>query len=179
MYIDHTWLRVPAGASRSVQVFDEALHGFPAEGQLGHDITEELWGRDNQISIEGWADRPFPADCGAPTLTGGAGIRVGAGRATETVIEHAGFSNAFGFVRWVGEGGGEPDGRVVVVAQECDENGVVDPSGDRVTATGNVNNGRFGVEFRHLDAEFGVLRAYFLGDFGAAPSDSEPRRAED
>lgn len=179
VYVDHTWLRVPAGASRPIQVFDEALHGFPEEEHLGRDITEELWARDNQISVEGWAERPFKADCGAPTLTGGAGISVGAGRATETVIDHAGFGNATGFVRWVGEGSGEPDGGVVVVARECDEDGVVDPIGDRVTAEGPVTNGRFGVEFRRsLDAEFGVLQAYYLGDFGAAPSDSEPRRAE-
>ncbi|MCV7255906.1 hypothetical protein H7J86_27430 [Mycobacterium hackensackense] len=179
VYVDHTWLRVPAGSSRRVRVFDEALHGFPEEDRIGHDITEELWGRDNQVSIEGWAERPFAADCGASTLTGGAGIRVGSGRATDTTIERAGFTQAAGEVRWVGEGGGHPNGSVVVVARETDENGVVDPIGDRVTAQATLHNGHFQVEFRRrLDSEFGVLQAYFLGGVGAAPSESDLRRAE-
>ncbi|MFE2425872.1 hypothetical protein ACFXJ5_03775 [Streptomyces sp. NPDC059373] len=178
VYIDHQWLRVPGGTSLPVQVFDEALAGFPeADGQ--GDVTELLWARDNKVSVEGWAERPFAADCGAPTLTGGAGIRVGSGRATVTRIEDARFGSARGTVEFVDSGGGAPDGKVVVVVQEADSAGVIDPIGDRVTADGTVHNGRFAMEFeRPLDAEHGVVQAHFLGDFGAAPSESEPVEAQ-
>lgn len=179
VYVDHTWLRVPAGASRPIQIFDEALYGFPEDGGDGGDVTEELWGIDNKVSVEGWAERPFAADCGAPTLTGGAGISVGAGRATLCELESAHFGYATGSVRFIDDDGGEPDGKVVVVGQESDEDGNIDPIGDRVTGEGTVRNGRFSMEFRRsLDSEYGVLQAHYLGDYGAAPSESERRRAE-
>ncbi|WP_030620714.1 hypothetical protein [Streptomyces fulvoviolaceus] len=179
VYIDHQWLRVPGGSSRPVWVFDEALAGFPEAAEYG-EITEELWGRDNKVSIEGWADRPFRADCGAPTLTGGAGIRVGSGRATEIRVLEASVSYASGTVEYVDGAGGAPDGKVIVVAQESDETGVINPIGDRVTGEGTVSNGQFGMEFnRRLDADHGVVQAHFLGDFGGAPSESEPVRVHD
>jgi hypothetical protein len=85
-------------------------------------------------------------------------------------------SSATGTVRFLDGSAGQPNGRVVVVARECDDQGGVDPIGDRVTADGPVNNGRFGLEFRRsLDADFGLLQAHYLGDFGAARSDSEPK----
>ncbi|SER33312.1 hypothetical protein [Streptomyces qinglanensis] len=173
VYLDHQWLRVPGGGSRPVQVFDEALAGFPEAEEYG-DITESLWGRDNKVSIEGWAERPFPSDCGAPTLTGGAGVRVGSGRATTTRVTEAYLSYAAGTVEYVDGAGGAPDGKIVVVAQEADESGIIDPIGDRVTVEGTVQNGQFSFEFRRpLDAEHGMVQAHFLGDFGAAPSESE------
>ena len=176
VFVEHSWLRVPARSSSRIRVFDEALRGFPEEAAIGGDITELLWAVDNEVSIEGWAERPFRADCGAPTLTGGAGLRVGAGRATDTVIDDARLGFVSGVVRWVGEGSGEPDGSVVLVVRECDANGVVDPIGDRVTMPATVTNGHFATEFRRvLDAEFGVVQAHFLGAYGAAPSESELR----
>lgn len=176
VYIDHQWLRVPGGGSLPVQVFDEALAGFPDTDEQGVS-TELLWARDNKVSIEGWADRPFPADCGAPTLTGGASIRVGSGRATVTRITEATLGFAAGTVEYIDGESGTPNGKVVVVAQEADSSGTVDPIGDRVTADGAVHNGRFELEFHALDADVGVLQAHFLGDFGAAPSESDPVEA--
>ncbi|NEC28377.1 hypothetical protein G3I20_17825 [Streptomyces sp. SID8111] len=177
VYLDHRWLRVPGGSSLPVQVFDEALAGFP---DTPGTVTEELWGRDNHVSIEGWADLPQPADCGAPTLTGGAGIRVGAGRATVTRLTEASLSFAEGTVDYVDDQGGAPEGTVLVVVQESDATGVIDPIGDRVTAQGTVHNGVFGFEYeRRLAAEHGVVQAHFLGAAGAAPSESAPRRADD
>lgn len=110
VYLEHQWLRVPGGASLPVQVFDEALWGFPEADGHG-EMSELLWSRDNEVSVEGWAERPFAADCGAPTLTGGVGIRVGAGRATETRIEEAHFGYAGGVVRFLDGGGERPTER--------------------------------------------------------------------
>jgi M6 family metalloprotease-like protein len=177
VYIDHTWLRVPAGQSRTVQIFDEAVYGFPEADLFEGDITEELWGSDNKVSIEGWAERPFPADCGAPTLTGGAGISVGAGRAVVVELEDVSVSYATGTVRFL-DGSAAPGGRVLVVARECDEEGAVDPIGDRVSMDLELDGGRFAGEFRRsLDADFGLLQAHYLGYYGAAPADSEPKIA--
>jgi M6 family metalloprotease-like protein len=173
VYIDHQWLRVPGGESRPVRIFDEALMGFPEAEEHG-DVSELLWARDNKVTVEGWAERPFPADCGAPTLTGGAGIRIGSGRATVTKLEEAHFGDATGTVDFLDGQGGPPEGKVVVVAQESDETGVIDPIGDRVTGDATLDGGRFALEFsRPLDAEHGRLQAHFLGGFGAAPSESE------
>jgi len=109
-------------------------------------------------------------------LTGGAGISVGAGRAVRVEFDDASLSNATGSVRFLDGSAAQPDGRIVVVARECDEQGSVDPIGDRVTGDGSVTNGRFGLEFRRtLDAAFGLLQAHYLGDFGAAPAESEPK----
>ncbi|MER6976069.1 hypothetical protein [Streptomyces carpinensis] len=176
VYIDHQWLRVPGGESLPVRVFDEALIGFPEAMAYG-DISSRLWEVDNRVSVEGWAERPFPADCGTPILTGGVGIRVGAGRATVTQIEEARFGFVTGTVKFFAGAGGTPEGKIVVVAQETDDTGAIDPIGDRVTGEGTVHDGRFAVEFRSLDADHGVLRAYFLGGYGAAPSESEPEHA--
>ncbi|GGV39252.1 hypothetical protein GCM10010495_65750 [Kitasatospora herbaricolor] len=175
VYLDHRWLRVPGGSSLPVRILDEALAGFP--GQSDQEL-ESLWARDNQVSVEGWAARPFPTDCGSRTLTGGAAVSVGAGRATLTRLTEAGLSWAAGTVEHLDDGSGAQDGAIVVVAQESDPDGAVDPIGDRVTAQGTVQGGRFTVEFpRPLQSEYGVLQAHFLGAFGAAPSDSEPRAA--
>ena len=112
-----------------------------------------------------------------PTLTGGAGISVGAGRAVIVEFEEVQLSWATGTVRFLDQNAvGEPDGQILLVARECDDRGAVDPIGDRVTAESQVRNGRFSTEFRRsLDSEFGLMQAHYLGDFGAAPADSETK----
>ncbi|MEU4098055.1 hypothetical protein [Streptomyces sp. NPDC026673] len=59
----------------------------------------------------------------------------------------------------------------MLVVQEADATGVIDPFGDRVSAQGAIHNGVFTLEYeRRLDAEYDVVQADFVGDFGAAPS---------
>ena len=107
VYVDHHWRRVPKHGAQPIQVFDEALAGFPeVDGGDMDDLRKEL-AIDNRVSVQGWAQRPFPADCGAPTLTGGVSIIVGSGRATEIEITRATFTLASGVVRF-SDGSGSP-----------------------------------------------------------------------
>ncbi|MER7010287.1 hypothetical protein ABT324_02510 [Saccharopolyspora sp. NPDC000359] len=171
VYLDHRWLRVPGGESLPVQVFDEALMGFPGVDDVA--VAKDLFGRANQVSVEGWAEPPQSAVCGSPTLTGGVGIRVDSGRATRTLIESGTVEHAVGAVAFV-DGSSGADGRVLVVVRETDSTGAIIPGGDQVTAAGAVVGGLFQVGFsRPLEANHGVLQAHYLGGHGAAPSESE------
>ena len=93
VYVDHQWLRVEGRESRPIQVLDEALAGFP-EGDAIGDLLEKELAVDNLVSVQGWAERPFPSDCGAPSLTGGATIRVGSGRTVVVRFEEAKMTSA-------------------------------------------------------------------------------------
>ncbi len=169
VFLDHAWLRVDARSSRAVQVYDEALAGFP-ESDTAEDerILSRLWKEDNFVTIEGWSERPFLADCGAPSLTGGATVRVGAGRGTAIEITDARKSFMAGRVFHVDDGSPVPVGTVVIVARELDE------FGEHQTAEGELDGGEFAIEFpRSLRGAKQVGQAHFLGSFGAAPCDSK------
>ena len=173
VYVDHQWLRVEGRESRPIQVLDEALAGFPEGDAIGERLEKEL-AVDNFVSVQGWAERPFPTDCGSPSLTGGATIRVGSGRTVVVRFEEAGMSFATGTVTFSDGSGSPSDGEVLLVVSEIDNEGAIDPLGDRVTATATVSNGRFAQEFPALRAARGQIVAHYLGGFGAAPADSEP-----
>ena len=124
VFLDHAWLRVDGKSSRPVQVYDEALAGFPeADAVEDERVLGRLWKEDNFVTVEGWSERPFLADCGAPTLTGGATVRVGAGRATEIEITDARHTFMAGRVCHVDDGSPVDGGTVVIVARELDEFG--------------------------------------------------------
>lgn len=174
VYIDHQWLRVEGGESRPIQVFDEALAGFPEGDAIPRERLDKELSVDNFVSVQGWAERPFPADCGSPTLTGGATIRVGAGRTVVVRFDEAKMTFATGTVTFSDGSGSPPDGTVLLVISETDDQGAIDPLGDRVTATTTVSNGHFSQEFPALRADSGKIVAHYLGGFGAAPADSDP-----
>jgi M6 family metalloprotease-like protein len=174
VYVDHEWLRVEGREGRPIQVFDEALAGFPEGAAIGRDLLEKELFTDNFVSVQGWAERPFPADCGSPSLTGGATIRVGAGRTVVVRFTEAGIAFATGTVTYSDGSGSPSDGEVLLVVSEIDDEGAIDPFGDRVTATATVSQGRFAQEFQPLRAARGQIVAHYLGGFGAAPADSEP-----
>ena len=142
VFLDHRWLRVDGKSNRPVQVYDEALAGF-SEADFVDDerVLGLLWKEDNRVTVEGWAERPFLSDCGAPTLTGGAAVRVGSGRATEIEITDAKQTFMGGLVRHVDDGSPVDDGTVVIVAREVDE------FGGHQTADGQLDGGRFAIEF--------------------------------
>jgi M6 family metalloprotease-like protein len=173
VYVDHLWLRVGPGQQRPVRILDEALAGFPEAEENQELMEKEIWGDPNVVSVEGWAARPFPAPCAALTRTGGASIRVGAGRGTVVTIDEARFSFVGGTVAFADGGAPPPSGTVLVEVQGLDDSGAVDPLGDSQTQTSQLDGGRFGTEMRPLDAERARAVAHYLGDFGAAPGDSE------
>jgi len=168
VFLDHAWLRVDGKSSRPVQVYDEALAGFPeADADEDERVLGRLWKEDNFVTVEGWSERPFLADCGAPTLTGGATVRVGAGRATEIEITDARHTFMAGRVFHVDDGSPVSGGTVVIVARELDE------FGGHQTADGELDGGDFAIEFPgSLKGAKQVGQAHYLGSFGAAPCES-------
>jgi M6 family metalloprotease-like protein len=170
VFLDHRFLRIGGKSQRPVRVLDEALAGFPEAEELSEErVLSRLWKEDNRLSLEGWAARPFIADCGALTLTGGAAIRVGAGRATRIEITDAHKTYMGGTVRHVDDGSPATDGKVVMVAREVEE------FGGFVTADTDVrNDGTWIAEFSgSLPGKEQIGEAHYLGSFGAAPCESE------
>ncbi len=168
VFLDHAWLRVDGNASRPVQVYDEAIAGFPETNADDDErVLGRLWKEDNFVTVEGWSERPFRADCGAPTLTGGAAVRVGSGRATEIEITEARHTFMSGHVRHVDDASPVNGGTVMIVAREVDE------FGGQVTADGELDGGRFTIEFPgRLPGAEQVGQAHYLGSFGSAPCES-------
>lgn len=169
VWIDHQWLRVEGGQSLPIHVYDEADVGdHPDDGAHWERLSV-----DNTVSVQGWVTRPFAAACLAPSLTGGAALGVGAGRATMIRFEAVHLGSASGTVTF-SDGSPVADGVVLLVLSEVDSTGVVDPFGARVTGRAQVHNGQFAGEWPRLNAERGQIVAHFLGGFAAAPSESEP-----
>ncbi|MGJ6981673.1 hypothetical protein ACSDQ9_14280 [Aestuariimicrobium soli] len=171
LFVDHTWVTVPGKGQAPIRVWDEALWGHP-EWWIGIDSPEEkkrrrtpsyLWEVPNQVSVSGWAERPFEADCGARTLTGGVGMRVDAGRETRIDVGRLNSSYVTGQVVFTDDKSGVTSGGTVLVE-------VVGPDGKTFTVTTQVgDDGHFGVDFNN---EFGDETTFFivhyLGSYGAA-----------
>lgn len=174
VFIDHQWLRVAGKAQRPIQVWDEALWGtrewdiLPGEPKSKRTPTL-LWEVPNHLSITGWAERPFEADCGARTLSGGVGIRVSAGRATTIRMRAATRGYVAGQVRFVDNGAGVNTGGTVLIE--------VRHMSDRYfTLTAEVGqDGLFGHDFAN---PFGdgtkTVEVHYLGSYSAAPCTTGP-----
>ncbi len=167
VFVDHQWLRVEGHGRKPIRVWDEALWGTPEWDLVSEGEKERpsyLWEVPNHVSITGWAQRPFEADCGAKTLTGGAGMRVDAGRATR--IEVRAFKSTYvsGRVFHVDDGSPVTSGGTVLIE-------LSDGQRSYTVTTDVHNDGTFVTEFPDGfgdDLRWG--RADFLGSYGAAPS---------
>ena len=176
LFIDHRWVTVPGGGQAPIRVWDEALWGHP-EWWSGIETPEEkrrrrspshLYEVPNQVSISGWAKRPFEADCGASTLTGGVGLQVAAGRETRIEVGRVNPSYVAGQVVFTDDKSGVTSGGTVLVE-------VVGPDGKTFTVTTEVRDeGHFGVDFNN---EFGEETRFFvlhyLGSYGAAACETD------
>ena len=175
VFVEHDWLRVDGRAARPVGVFDEALWGtaeWDFVGEGGQRGPGYLWEVPNRVSIDGWAIRPYQTDCGASVLTGGAGLQVHAGRATEIKLDKHRITYTTGDVRFADNGDPVTSGVVLIEVSDGERSFTV-PTDVRA-------DGRFG---RDYDNPFGDhtkwLQAHYLGSFSAAAAESgevEPER---
>jgi hypothetical protein len=168
VFVDHQWLRVPGQGQRPVTVWDEAVYGTP-EWDLVSDGRKDrepsyLWEVPNRVSVTGWAVRPFEADCGSRTLTGGVGMRVDAGRATRVEVRAFRKGYVTGRVVHVDDGSGVTSGGTVLVEVSDDNRSVT-------TTAALQPDGDFAVEFgNELGDEIRWGEVSYLGSYGAAPS---------
>jgi M6 family metalloprotease-like protein len=173
VFVDHQWLRVAAKGQRAIQVWDEALWGTPEWSLVVRKREERLpkllWEVPNRLSVSGWAVRPFRADCGARTLTGGVGMRVDAGRATDIRLRSAKPNFVSGLVTYT-------DNSDAVKARGTVLIGVSAGPGRYFTVTAELGpDGHFAREFSN---EFGTgtisVEAHYLGAVSAAPCTTGP-----
>ena len=172
VFIEHQWLRVDGHGQRPIKVWDEALYGTPEWDVVQREGHQEgpsyLWEIPNQVSVAGWATRPFETDCGAQTLTGGVGLRVDAGRATRVEILERSYNYVMGFVEFVDDKTPVTNGLVLIE--------VTAAPGKYFTVTTDVHaDGRFGTDFNNpFGEDTATVEAHFLGTYSAAPSTSGP-----
>ena len=173
VFTDHQWLRVPGLGQRPIRVWDEALWGTK-EWDIVVKGSEKkrpslLWKIPNRLSVSGWAARPFDADCGARTLTGGVGIRVDAGRATKVHLREVKKALVTGQVVFVDNGAAVPAGGTMLVEAWT-------KGGGRYTVTTKVKeNGMFACKLRDRSGdEAKAVETHYLGAAGAAPCTSGP-----
>lgn len=169
VFSSHQWLRVPGKDQRPIQVWDEAMLGTPEwavatrtpKGELSPSL---LWEVPNRVSVTGWARRPFEADCGARTLTGGVGIRVAAGRATTIKVRAQRANYVAGQVVFVDDGTPVTSGGTVLIE-------VAAAPGRYFTVRADVgSNGVYSKEFQNpLGADVKTVEVHFLGSYAAAP----------
>jgi hypothetical protein len=170
VYATHQWLRISGTGQSPITVYDESLDGTAeydrAAGQKGKSY---LWEVPNRVSVKGWARRPFEADCGGTTLTGGVGIRVDAGRATRIQLRAIKRNYVSGLVEYVDTGTPITSGGTVLLE-------ITLAPGKYVTVPVQVDGqGGFSRDYGDpwpQDQEQVVL--HYLGAYGAAASDLGP-----
>lgn len=172
VFVDHQWLRIPGRGRRPIRVWDEALWGTPEWGLVAKEHQRSpsfLWEVPNRLSIAGWAERPFEADCGAQTLTGGVGMRIDAGRATQIRIRAAKRNYVAGQVVFVDNGAPVESGGTILIEVSAG-------SGKYFTLTTEV--GQSGAFSRDFNNPFGedtkTIELHYLGSYSAAPCDTGP-----
>lgn len=173
VFIDHQWLRVAGKGQRSIRVWDEAVWGTPEWKLIADEreqrVPKQLWEIPNRLSITGWAARPFEADCGARTLTGGVGMKIGAGRATTIKLRAKRPTYVAGEVVFT-NGSSVTAGGAVLIEIRADDGKYftlatpVDPTG----SFGRDFSNPFGTE--HTKS----IEAHYLGAFSAAPCTTGP-----
>jgi M6 family metalloprotease-like protein len=174
VFISHQWLRVAGKGQQPIQVWDEALWGtrewdlLPGDPKTKRTPTA-LWEMPNRLSVSGWAERPFEADCGALTLTGGVGMRVSAGRATAIRVRAAKRNYVAGQVYYVDTGNGVTNGGTVLIE-------VRNSAGRYFTLATEIGpDGTFGRDFNNPYGDATkTVEASYLGAYSAAPCSTGP-----
>ena len=169
VFVEHDRLRVEGRSTRPLGVFDEALWGTPEWGFVAQDDERRpgyLWKVPDRVSIDGWAVRPYQTDYGARILTGGVGLQVHAGRATEVRLDRYGITYATAAVRFADNG--DPVSQDVVLVEVSD-------GGRSFTVPTDVGpSGRFGTDYSYpFGDDTKWLQAHSLGSFSAADAESE------
>ncbi|WP_436499063.1 hypothetical protein [Actinokineospora sp. HUAS TT18] len=169
VYVDHQWRRVDGKGSAPIQVWDEALWGSRVWDKLGKRDPKLLWEIPNRLSVAGQAERPFEADCGARTLTGGVGLRVDAGRESRIELRAAKVNYVAGRVVRAESGLPVTSGGTVLIEVSAGP-------GKYFTLTDDVAaDGTFAREFHN---EYGgatvSVEVHYLGAYSAAPCTTGP-----
>ena len=143
-YVGMQWLKVPAGATRTVEVMYESLVGDPAFASTAGEMRQKVYKMPNVVSLVGLAENPHEKPHNAEVV-GGATIQVAAARATEFDWIKVDGPDVFGRVVDKGNRTPVPHGRVLVAARLKE-----DPDKELYASGVIFGNGEFHVRFRRL-----------------------------
>jgi M6 family metalloprotease-like protein len=161
------YLRVGGKQSRPIQIWDEALLGTPQWNEERK--KEPVYQFPNNISIKGYANVPYEADCKTPIATGGAGLSIFVGRATVIKVDHISQADVSGEVTFVDDGS-PAGGKILVEMVPADVE-------DRREIIGEdlLNSGRFAFKYDRVPRRprLKAIVVHFLGSVGASPSETD------
>lgn len=163
-YLDHKWLRLGPLESRTIEVMTESLDGDPVWQQFVDERREMLYETPNNLDISAWVDGVCAATC-----IGGASVQVATGR--QTRIDEIDFfqePGVRGHVTYVDDGSDLDSGGVLVTLRRSDDN----PT-SQLAFTAEISDGWFNAYTPGLEPGM-IARAYFLGRWDAAPSETGP-----
>jgi hypothetical protein len=167
-YIEHSWVRLPAGQTREIQVMTESLDGDPAWASFVNENRSRMWELSNVLEVSGWVHGVCVAQC-----TGGASLEVQSGRGT--TIDDIRFYPEPGTAGIVRRTDGTPatSGTILLTARRA-----VDDVEGQLTASSNVHvDGTFFVYLRELQPGM-LVSLHYLGSYGLAPSETGMLRFE-
>jgi M6 family metalloprotease-like protein len=167
VYVEHEWVVLDPGETRSVRVMVESLDGDPAYADQVEHAQSYLWEVPNLVNVSA-----FVRDACASQCVGGASLNVWAGRST--TVDRFGWDGVlFGHVSTVNPVDDVDNGTVVVTVRDETD----DPATQREQLVHVDGHGNFQVEMGGLENGL-IARAHYLGGYSYAPADSDPLRLE-
>jgi M6 family metalloprotease-like protein len=172
-YLEHAWLWLNPGESRSVAVMVESLLGDPAFPEL-QKLGSNFYERPHDLSLIGLIENSQDPHLHTADIMGGANVRVLTGRATRIDLDEFNEIVVRGRVITVDDRQPVTFGEVIISLKP---KGIVEEAEYR-TGQGKIRqDGSFLIEVAatNLLAEAGVVegQAHFLGAFGLADTDSK------
>ena len=169
-YLDHSWLWLDPGETRSVTVMVESLLGDPAFPEL-EEMKGQIFELQHDLTLIGMIENSQDPQLHATEIMGGANVRVATGRRTRIEVEQLDEKVAMGTVVTVDDGRPVDNGDVVVS---------ILPDGKSERAeyrSDQLNQGRFVLELAAgqivSEAGYADLQVHYPGGFGLADSRSD------
>jgi M6 family metalloprotease-like protein len=167
-YLQHKWLRLDPLESRTIEVMTESLDGDPVWADFVNDNRETLYETPNNLDISAWVEGVCTATC-----IGGASVQVATGRQTRIdEIEFFQEPGVRGHVSYVDNHSDVTSGSALVTLRRPD-----DDAASQLVYSGPVSDGWFTIYAPGLEPGM-IARAYFLGTWDAAPSETNPITVE-
>jgi len=166
-YLEHAWLWLDPGETRSVTVMVESLLGDPAFPEL-EEMKGRIYERQHDLTLIGLIENSQDPQLHATEIMGGANVRVATGRRTRIEVEQLDEKVARGTVVTVDDGKPVDNGDVIVSI-------LPDGKADRAEyRSGQLTRGRFVLELGAgrivSEAGYAELQVHYPGGYGLADS---------
>lgn len=167
-YLQHKWLRLNPLESRTIEVMTESLDGDPVWADFVEENRSAMYEIPNNLDISAWVEGVCSAAC-----IGGASVQVETGRTTG--IDGIGVYQEPAVYGRVSYSDGSPVGfgPIIITVRPPDDDPI-----KQLTFSGDLDNdGSFVIYTPGLELGM-IVRAYFIGAYSSAPSESKPFTVE-